>query len=163
MLSDELRAWAVPAELESWDAEAIEGGECAHNELSLRVRSGRIADVCRYLKEHLEFTRLVGVTAIDRSQAAEPRFEVVYLLHSIARNERLRLKAAVGGDSPELPSVCAVWAGANWYEREAFDMFGIRFTGHPDLRRILMPDYWDGHPLRKDFPVDGHKYDYQGK
>ena len=102
----------------------------------------------------------MAVTCIDR-YPVEPRFEVVYLLHSIPRNERLRLKVAVDSRDAVVPSVCGVWAGADWYEREVFDMFGVRFEGHPDLRRILMPDYWQGHPLRKDFPVHGHKYSYK--
>jgi NADH-quinone oxidoreductase subunit C len=78
---------------------------------------------------------------------------VVYHLHSIERNERLRLKARIAGE--EIETVTTVWRGANWYEREVFDLFGIRFTGHPDLRRIMMPDDWEGHPLRKDYPITG--------
>jgi NADH-quinone oxidoreductase subunit C len=91
----------------------------------------------------------------------EPRFEVVYLLHSVSRNERIKLKVALPGEGPEVESVCGVYAGANWYEREAYDLFGVVFRNHPDLRRIMMPDNWKGHPLRRDFPVHGHKYSYQ--
>ncbi|NWF85890.1 MAG: NADH-quinone oxidoreductase subunit C, partial [Bryobacteraceae bacterium] len=84
-------------------------------------------------------------------------------LHSIERNERLKLKVALRSDAPVVETVTGVWQGADWYEREAFDMFGVRFAGHRDLRRILMPENWDGHPLRKDFPVHGHKYSYQNE
>ena len=100
--------------------------------------------------------RLSTVTAVDR-YPAEPRFEVVYHLHSIERNERVRLKCRLEGDDPEIESVTSVWRSANWYEREVFDLFGIRFRNHPDLRRIMMPDDWEGHPLRKDYPDHGDK------
>jgi len=97
---------------------------------------------------------LSTVTAVDR-YPAEPRFEVVYHLNSLERKQWLRLKARIGGENPTIESVTSVWRGANWYEREVFDLFGIRFTGHPDLRRIMMPDDWEGHPLRKDYPITG--------
>ena len=126
----------------------------------LFVDPARIVAASAFLKNQQKFERLVGVTAIDR-HPAEPRFEVVYLLHSVSRNERLRLKCRIAGENPEIDSVVGVWAGANWYEREVWDLFGIRFRNHPDLRRILMPDEWEGHPLRRDFPVHGYKYSYQ--
>jgi NADH-quinone oxidoreductase subunit C len=116
-------------------------------------------EVCRFLKERRGF-RLVSVTAVDW-WPQEPRFEVVYHVHSIEHNERLRLKCGVAGGAPEIDSVSGVWRSANWYEREVFDLFGIVFRNHPDLRRIMMPDEWQGHPLRKDYPVHGHKYSYQ--
>jgi len=98
------------------------------------------------------FIFLTDLTAIDR-HPAEPRFEVVYLLTAPDARARLRVKVQVSGTDPRVPSATAVWPGANWLEREGFDLFGIRFDGHPDLRRILMPDEWEGHPLRKDFPL----------
>jgi NADH-quinone oxidoreductase subunit C len=107
-----------------------------------------------FLKAQAGFERLSTVTAVDRFPA-EPRFEVIYHLHSVARNQRLRLKCLLPGQNPEIDSATAVWRAAGWYEREAFDLFGIRFRNHPDLRRILMPDDWEGHPLRKDYPIEG--------
>jgi len=94
---------------------------------------------------------------------ADPRFEVVYLLHSLEKNARLRLKCWISGSQCEIDSVTGVWRGADWYEREVFDMFGIGFRNHPDLRRILMPNDWEGNPLRKDYPVHGYKYSYKNE
>lgn len=125
------------------------------------VEAAQIVEVCRSLKDQ-GFERLATVTAVDR-HPAEPRFEVVYHLHSIARNERLRLKCRLSSAAAEIDSVVSVWRSANWYEREVFDLFGIVFRGHPDLRRIMMPEDWDGHPLRKDYPIDGGRYSYQNE
>ena len=100
--------------------------------------------------------RLSSVTAVDRDPS-DPRFEVVYHLHSIEHNERIRLKCRLSGENPEIDSVTSVWRSADWYEREVFDLFGIRFAGHPDLRRIMLPDDWEGHPLRKDYPITGSR------
>jgi len=123
----------------------------------------RILDLCRYLKDQEKFNRLSAVTAVDW-YPAEPRFEVVYLLHSTERNQRLRVKCRLNGAStgsnPEIDSVTGIWRGANWYEREVFDLFGIVFRNHPNLVRILMPIDWEGYPLRKDYPVHGYKYGY---
>jgi NADH-quinone oxidoreductase subunit C len=119
----------------------------------------RIADLCRYLKSSETFVRLSGITAVDW-HPSEPRFEVVYHLHSIERNQRLRVKCRLAGSNPEIESVYSLWRGADWYEREVFDMFGITFRNHPNLQRILMPLDWEGHPLRKDYPVHGYKYSY---
>jgi NADH-quinone oxidoreductase subunit C len=130
-------------------------------DLNQPIAPDRIVEVCRCLKQEKQFNRLSGITAVDRCPA-EPRFEVVYLLHSLARNERLRLKCLLG-EPYEIDSVTAVWRSANWHEREVFDLFGIAFRNHPNLRRILLPDDWQGHPLRKDYPVHGYKYSYQDK
>ncbi len=137
---------------------AIETRE-ALGETTLLVLPERIAEVCRALKSQ-GFERLSTVTAVDR-HPAEPRFEVVYHVHSIGRNQRLRLKCAVSGAAAEIDTVTGVWQSADWYEREVFDLFGIQFRGHPDLRRIMMPDDWEGHPLRKDYPIHGYRYSYQ--
>ena len=123
------------------------------------VDAARIVEFCRSLKDR-GFERLATVTAVDR-HPAEPRFEVVYHLHSIEHNQRLRLKCRIPSAAAEIDSVVSVWRSANWYEREVFDLFGITFRSHPDLRRIMLPDDWDGHPLRKDYPVHGRRYSYK--
>jgi NADH-quinone oxidoreductase subunit C len=131
----------------------------AFGEVTLIADPAHIVDLCGYMKSEEKFVRLSAVTAVDW-HPAEPRFEVVYHLHSIDRNQRVRVKCRLSGANPEIESVTGVWRGANWYEREVFDMFGIRFRNHPDLQRILMPVDWEGYPLRKDYPVHGYKYSY---
>lgn len=131
-----------------------------HGQWIARMEPGTIREACEFLKREHQFNRLAGVTAVDW-YPLEPRFEVVYFLHSIPRNLRLRLKCALPGTDPEIDSVTGVWRSANWYEREVFDLFGIRFRGHPNLKRILLPEDWEGHPLRKDYPIHGHRYDYK--
>ena len=156
MIPDNLRERAVAAALEAFDSDAVLGGKFEIGELTLEVAPAKITSVCGFLKYDQQFVRLSTVTAVDR-WPAEPRFEVVYHLHSIERNERVRVKCRIGGDRPEIESVTGVWRGANWYEREVFDLFGIHFTGHPNLTRILMPEGWEGHPLRKDYPITGQR------
>ncbi len=140
--------------------ELVVSGQFDRGEIALEIVPDGIVPVCRFLKEEQQFVRLSDVTAVDW-HPADPRFEVVYHLHSIARNERLRLKCRVSGDEPSIDSVICVWRSADWYEREIFDLFGIEFRNHPDLRRILMPENWEGHPLRKDYPVHGYNYGYK--
>jgi len=154
MLPESLRDRPVAAAVEAFDSDAVTAGKFEKDELTLEIAPAKIASVCGFLKYDQKFIRLSSVTAVDR-YPSEPRFEVVYHLHSIERNERLRLKCRLRGDNPTIESVTPVWRGANWYEREVFDLFGIQFTGHPDLRRILMPDDWEDHPLRKDYPITG--------
>ncbi len=149
-------AAAVAAAVEAFDADAITAGKFDRNELTLEIAPSKIVSVCGFLKYDQSFVRLSTVTGVDR-YPAEPRFEVVYHLHSIERNQRLRLKCRLPGADPVIESVTSVWRSANWYERETFDLFGIRFINHPDLRRIMMPDDWDGHPLRKDYPITGSR------
>ncbi len=146
----------LTAELGAFDAEAVLAEKLDRGELTLEITPGKIAAVCAHLKTACGFERLSGVTAVDR-YPSEPRFEAVYHLHSVSRNERVRLKCRLRGDSAEIDSVTLVWRSANWYEREVFDLFGIHFRNHPDLRRIMLPDDWQGHPLRKDYPVRGYK------
>ena len=154
MLPENLREHSVAAALEGFDNQAVTGGKYNRGELTLEIPPERIVPVCRFLKYEQSFIRLSSVTAVDR-HPSEPRFEVVYHLHSVERKEWLRLKCRVHGAGPVIESVTPVWRSANWYEREVFDLFGIRFLNHPDLRRIMMPDDWEGHPLRKDYPVTG--------
>ena len=129
-----------------------ESGEF-RGELTLLVKTKDIVPVCRFLRDdaELSFNFLSDLTAVDRS-GREPRFDVIYHLYSLDKNHRVRLKVRAG-ENETVPSVTSVWSNANWFEREVFDLFGIGFDGHPDLRRILMPDDWVGHPLRKDFPL----------
>ncbi|MFQ5830432.1 MAG: NADH-quinone oxidoreductase subunit C [Candidatus Methylomirabilia bacterium] len=119
-----------------------------------------ILEVLRYLKDdpELRFEILMDLTAVDYlkypGREDGPRFEVVYHLYSVTHNHRVRLKVRVEEDDGGVPSAVPLWPIANWFEREAWDMFGIRFEGHPDLRRLLMYEEFQGHPLRKDYPVD---------
>ncbi len=142
--------------------DALEDGHFDRDEATLIVRPARVVEVCRLLKTEEGYLRLSGLTAVDW-HPADPRFEVVYLLHSLEKNSRLRLKCRVSEAECEIDSVTSVWRGANWYEREVFDLFGIGFRNHPDLRRLMMPTDWEGHPLRKDYPVHGHKYSYENQ
>jgi len=123
-------------------------------ETTVKVAPEHLVEACRHLKRQEGFTYLVDLTAVDWKDR-QPRFDVLLLAHSFSRGqERLRIKAAVA-EGEACPSVSGVWETANWMEREVFDMYGIRFEGHPDLRRILTWDGFQGHPLRKDFPVQG--------
>ena len=115
------------------------------------VKPEAVAAIVEYLRDVADFDYLVDITAVDWPKRAE-RFDLVYILYSFSRNERLRLKTAIA-DGYRPQSVVGTHATANWLEREVFDMFGIEFAGHPDLRRILMPDDWQGHPLRKDYSI----------
>ena len=156
MLPDNLAQNAIAAAVDAFDGDAIRAGRLDRGELTLEVAPAKITSICGFLKYEEKFVRLSSVTAVDR-YPAEPRFEVVYHLHSVERNQRVRLKCRVRGEDPVVESVTGVWRGANWYEREVFDLFGIRFLNHPDLRRILMPEGWEGYPLRKDYPVTGSR------
>ncbi len=123
-------------------------------ETSLSLAPEVIAEACLFCRDELGFNFLTDLSGLDHF-GEDPRFEVVYELYNMERGEWLRLKVRVSEDQPEVPTVTGVWATADWHEREAFDMYGIRFTGHPDLRRILMWDGYPFHPLRKDFPLGG--------
>ena len=122
---------------------------------TLYVPAEHIVATCAALRDHLHFEVLIEVTAADYLPR-NPRYEVVYHLLSVPNRQRLRLKVRVP-DGGTLPTVQSVWPGAGWPEREVWDMFGIVFDGHPDLRRLLMPEDWEGHPMRKDYPVQIRK------
>jgi len=117
------------------------------------VRADSLVDVMRFLRDTpgLDFEMLTDLTAVDYL-GREPRFEVVYHLYSVARNQRLRVKVGVPERAPKIETLVAVWPSANWMEREVWDMYGISFEGHPDLRRLLLYEEFEGHPLRKDYP-----------
>ena len=117
----------------------------------LVVDRERLREIAQYSRDDEQFDFLTDLTAVDWPKR-EKRFDVVLNLYSFVKNERLRLKAHAAANEP-VPSVTSIWSTANWLEREAYDMFGIRFEGHPDLKRILLPDEWQGHPLRKDYDI----------
>jgi len=154
MIPDNLREHSAAAAVDKFDGDALMGGKHELGELTLEIAPAKIVSVCGFLKYDEKFVRLSAVTAVDRFPA-EPRFEVVYQLHSVERKQRLRLKCRLPGAQPAIESVTPVWRSANWYEREVFDLFGIQFWNHPNLKRIMMPDDWEGYPLRKDYPVTG--------
>ena len=116
------------------------------------IQKASLKEAAAFLKEDLGFDFLMDLTAVDYLPR-EPRFELVCHFYSSKHNYRLRLKCPIEGADAQAPSLTPLWAGANWFEREVYDMFGIRFEGHPDLRRILMIDGFEGHPLRKDYPL----------
>ena len=131
-----------PAILEAW---------ADRKQSILVVAKELLAEIATYSRDEEKFDWLSDLTAVDWPKR-EKRFDVILNLYSFQRNERLRLKAHAGADE-RVPSVAGVWSGANWMEREAYDMFGIVFEGHPDLKRILLPEEWQGHPLRKDYDI----------
>jgi NADH-quinone oxidoreductase subunit C len=161
MLPEELKNDATVAAVEAGAAGAITGGNTNFGEVTLEIAPDRILDVLRALQA-FGYERLATVTAVDH-YPMEPRFAVAYHMQSVSKNLRVRLKCALGGEQPEIDSATAVYSGANWYERETFDLFGIVFRNHPNLTRIMMPEGWEGHPLRRDYPVHGHKYSYQNE
>lgn len=136
--------------------EAVEEVMSFRDETWAVVRVEALLEVCRFLKEdpELAYDFLSFVCAVDY-MPREPRFEVVYQLYSTKFHHRFRIKTRVGGQDPRVPSVTSIWPTADWHERETFDLMGIGFDGHPDLRRILLPQDWVGHPLRKDYPLRG--------
>ena len=147
---------AVPTlqeELREQFGEAVLGFSEFRGQPEILTHVGSLLEVCRYLKAGLGFRYLADVIGVDYP-GRERRFEVVYVLFCHERAERLRLKVQVAEGEP-VPSVTSVWTGANWPERECFDLLGISFSGHPDLRRILLPEEATGHPLRKDYPLRG--------
>jgi NADH-quinone oxidoreductase subunit C len=156
MLPENLNENPTATALAAFDGAAVVSGKFERGELTIQIAPEKIVSVCGFLKYDLGFVRLSTVTGMDW-YPAEPRFEVVYHLHSIDRNERVRLKCRLPGKDPEIDSVTEVWRGANWFERETFDLFGVKFRNHPDLRRIMLPDDWEGHPLRKDYSITGDR------
>ncbi|HLC16313.1 MAG TPA: NADH-quinone oxidoreductase subunit C [Thermodesulfovibrionia bacterium] len=127
-------------------------------QVSLFITKESIKKISMYLQQEPDFAfdYLADLSACDYPDRAN-RFEVVYNLRSIKYNYFIRLKVELPEDDPRIDSVADIWATAAWFEREVYDMFGIQFQGHPDLRRVLMPDDWEGHPLRKDYPLEGHE------
>ncbi len=132
-------------------------------EITVTVKKEDIVAIASFLKAELCYNFLTDVCGVDYL-GQSPRFMVVYHLYSIATKDRLRLKVPVEERDPQVDTVSGVWATANWHERECWDLMGISFNKHPDLRRILMPADWEGHPLRKDYPLQGPgRAPYQGR
>jgi NADH-quinone oxidoreductase subunit C len=134
------------------------GAMTSHGETTITAHRDILIPLLRFLKEREEYafdflTDLCGVDHLPES----PRFRIVYHLYSLRRKHRLRVKVAVEESDPVVDSCTSIWAGADWHERECFDLFGIIFRGHPNLQRILLPPEFEGHPLRKDFPLEGFK------
>lgn len=134
--------------------DAFQSAQEFRGDVAVFVDSARIVDVCRYCRDTrgLEYNFLSDVTAVDYLPQ-EPRFGVLYHVYSMLHNRSLCLKVMLPEDDPTVSSVTDIYPAANWFEREVYDLMGITFTGHPDLRRLLMPEDWDGHPLRKNYPL----------
>jgi NADH-quinone oxidoreductase subunit C len=148
----------VVEQLKAWNAQAVSQVVEYRGETTIVIPHEQLRAVALECRDHptLKFNLLCDVTCVDR-YPVEPRFELNYELVSIERRARIRLRTSVSGPHPAVHSLVPLWAGANWLEREVFDLFGIRFEGHPDLRRILLPDEFEGAPLRRDFPVEGKR------
>jgi len=156
--SSSQNANVVAAHLRSWNSKAVAEVIEFRGDTTIVIPREFLraaAERCRQ-DAKLQYDLLSAATCVDRFPH-EPRFELIYQLVSIPRREKVRLKVRVSGNDPVVDSLVPVWPGANWLEREIFDLFGIRFHGHPDLRRILLPEDWEGYPLRRDYPVEGYR------
>jgi NADH-quinone oxidoreductase subunit C len=155
---EQLKDHPALSTLLAWNPAAVQGVKFDRDEMTIVIDRSNIREACALLRDHPDFpfNFLSDVTCVDWTPA-EPRFEVIYHLLSMPKKERVRLKVKLDGSSPVVESITSVWPGANYFEREVFDLFGVRFTGHPYLRRLLMPEDWEGHPLRKDYPVEGYR------
>jgi NADH-quinone oxidoreductase subunit C len=129
----------------------------ALGEVTVTVPPANIADVCTFLRDEHGFDMLADLCGADRGPEEDPRFEVNYHLFSTTHYLRLRLKVVLSEDAPDVGTVTGIWKTANWHERETYDLLGVNFTDHPDLRRILLPSDFDGHALRKDYPLRGYE------
>jgi NADH-quinone oxidoreductase subunit C len=136
--------------------EAVLSSEEFRGDVTVTLRRDALLLVCTFLRDDPDysFRFLVDVTAVDGNDKI-PRFVMVYHLLSLEHNRRLRLKVPLEGEEPEVETVSGIWPTANWHERETYDLLGVKFINHPDLRRILLPDHWDCYPLRKDYPLEG--------
>jgi NADH-quinone oxidoreductase subunit C len=139
----------------AWAPEALVDAKFDRGELTLTIACEEIRGAAATVQA-AGYNFFEDMTAVDWFPST-PRFQLSYHILSHSYKERIRLRVLVEGDAPSVESITAVWPAANFYEREVFDLFGIRFEGHPNLRRILMPDDWQGHPLRKDYPVEGYR------
>ncbi|MGA3161273.1 MAG: NADH-quinone oxidoreductase subunit C [Terracidiphilus sp.] len=145
---------AVKAVL-AWKPEALLDAKFDRGELTLTIAAEQIRSAAATVQAD-GYNFFEDVTAVDWFPSS-PRFQLSYHILSHQYKERIRLRVLVNGDAPAVESITSIWPAANFYEREVFDLFGIRFEGHPNLRRIMLPDEWQGHPLRKDYPVEGYR------
>jgi NADH-quinone oxidoreductase subunit C len=154
-MEENLKSFPVVQQLSGWRPGALVDGKFDRGELTLVIDPAHLLGVAEYLRTtpQFSFDLLCDLTAVDW-YPGEPRFHVIYELYSTSRHEFLRLKVMIS-ESQAVDSITPVWPTANWYEREVYDLFGVRFADHPDLRRLMMPEEWEGHPLRKDYPVEG--------
>ena len=152
---EELHEHPAVKALLGWNPEAMTGAKSDRGELTITIVPEEIRAACVALQA-AGYNFFEDMTAVDWFPSA-PRFQLSYHLLSHARKERIRLCVLLAEDDPSVESITAVWPGADFYEREVFDLFGIRFEGHPNLCRIMLPDDWEGHPLRKDYPVEGYR------
>jgi NADH-quinone oxidoreductase subunit C len=155
---EQLKNHPAVARLLGWNRDAVQAVKFDRDEMTIVVDRSALRDAARLLREDpaCPFNFLSDITCVDW-YPAEPRFEVIYHFLSIPKKERVRLKVRLDASSPVIDSLTLLWPGADFFEREVFDLFGIRFAGHPNLRRILMPEDWEGYPLRKDYPVEGYR------
>jgi len=137
----------------AWVTEVAEG----HGEVTVTVPRESIVDLCHFMKSEQGFDLLADLCGADRGPEEDPRFEVNYHLFSTNHHNRLRLKVLLSEDDPHVTTVTQIWKTADWHERETYDLLGVIFDGHPDLRRILLPSDFDGHALRKDYPLRGYE------
>lgn len=157
-MTEDLQNNSTWQKLQVFAPEAVEEGQVFRGETTIYIKASSLLRVMEFLRDgkDLSFRYLSDVTAVDY-YPAEPRFCTVYHLYSIEHNRPLRIKVRLPGDAPRIASVLPLWKGAWAFEREAFDLFGIIFEGHPDLRRFVLPDNWEGYPLRKDYPTEGYR------
>jgi len=155
---EQLKGHPAVARLLAWNPSSVTGVKFDREEMTIYVDRANIREACALLRDDPEcaFNYLSDITCVDW-YPSEPRFEVIYHLLSISKKERVRVKVRLDSASLAVDSLTSLWPGANYFEREVFDLFGIRFNGHPYLRRLLMPEDWEGHPLRKDYPVEGYR------
>ncbi len=154
-MTEKLRVYvdALKAENEGWLTDVKD----ALGEVTITTPRETIVDMCSFLKKEHGFDMLADLCGCDRGPEEDPRFEVNYHLFSTTHHNRLRLKVLLSDDDPHVESVTTVWRTADWHERETYDLVGVIFDGHPDLRRILLPSDFDGHALRKDYPLRGYE------
>ncbi|HWX54128.1 MAG TPA: NADH-quinone oxidoreductase subunit C [Verrucomicrobiae bacterium] len=153
---EQLKDRPAVSALLAWNRSAIEGAKFDRNELSIYVAREFIREACNQLKTQGLFNFFSDLTCAD-FYPREPRFELAYQLLSHRHKEFVRLKVSLSGDDAVVESLTPVCPASNFFEREIFDLFGVRFLGHPNLRRIMLPEDWEGHPLRRDYPVEGYR------